>query len=180
MRYGLGNTEKDFVTAPYESLFGLIRVLDYVNLMYRSIFGLIITTISVMFFQYIGASMSKADSKATKDLQLQRFMNLAKLMIENSFLINKEKKYHDARYVIVSHKEKSKTITSSSTAENEMADADQASTTAPEPGSAVIQSKDVGPASTSQVKELLASERIKTEHSLQEIKNMIAQFEKQN
>lgn len=70
MRYGLGNTEKDFVTAPYESLFGLIRILDYVNLMYRSIFGLIITTISVMFFQYIGASMSKADSKATKDLQL--------------------------------------------------------------------------------------------------------------
>ena len=124
MRYGLGNTEKEFVTPPYESLFGLIRVLDYVNLMYRSIFGLIITTISVMFFQYIGASMSKADSKATKDLQLQRFMNLAKLMIENSFLINKESKYHDARYVIVSHKEKSKTITNSS-AEADMGDADK-------------------------------------------------------
>ncbi len=51
-------------------------------------------------------------------------MNLAKLMIENSFLINKEKKYHDARYVIVSHKEKSKTITNSS-AEADMGDADK-------------------------------------------------------
>jgi hypothetical protein len=70
MRYGLGNTEKDFVTSGYQNVFSLIRVLDYVNLIYRSIFGLIITTISVMFFQYIGASMSKADSKATNDLQL--------------------------------------------------------------------------------------------------------------
>ena len=36
---------------------------------------------------------------------------MANIMIENSFLINKEEKYHNARYVIVSCKEKSKTIT---------------------------------------------------------------------
>jgi hypothetical protein len=118
MRYSLGNTEKDFTTPKYQDLFSLIRVLDYVNLSYRSCFGLIITTINVMFFQYIGASMSKADSKATKDLQLQRYMNLAKLMIENSFLIDKEARYHDARYVVVSHKEKSKTITKDSGADS--------------------------------------------------------------
>jgi hypothetical protein len=102
-------------------------------------------------------------------------MNLAKLMIENSFLINKEKKYHDARYVIVSNKEKSKTITSESTtadAENEQM---------PEPGSAVIAGKDVGGSlNVQQVKELLASERIRQEHNFNEIKVLIAQFEKQN
>ena len=48
-------------------------------------------------------------------------MNLANIMIENSFLINKEKKYHNARYVIVSFKEKSKTISNSLEAEREMA-----------------------------------------------------------
>lgn len=74
-------------------------------------------------------------------------MNLAKLMIENSFLINKEKKYHDARYVIVSHKEKSKTITNSS-AEADMGDADKEKANPTEPGSAVIQNKDLGAAST--------------------------------
>ncbi len=55
--------------------------------------------------------MTKADTKATKELQLQKFLNMANIMIENSFLINKEEKYHNARYVIVSCKEKSKTIT---------------------------------------------------------------------
>lgn len=50
MKYGLGNTEKDFTSTPYLSLFGLIRILDYVNLTYRSVFTLIITAISVMFF----------------------------------------------------------------------------------------------------------------------------------
>jgi hypothetical protein len=70
MSYKLGNTEADFVSPPYNSLFSLIRVLDYVNLMYRSVFNLIITTISVLFFCYVGASMTKADTKATKDLQL--------------------------------------------------------------------------------------------------------------
>lgn len=107
-------------------------------------------------------------------------MNLAKLMIENSFLINKEKKYHDARYVIVSHKEKSKTISNNS-ADNEMTEADNDQASLPEPGSAVIAGRDVGgAASTSQIKELLGAERVRTEHSLLEIKSMIAQFEKNN
>jgi len=37
LKYNLGNTEKDLVTPTYDSIFDLIRWLDYVNLVYRSI-----------------------------------------------------------------------------------------------------------------------------------------------
>jgi hypothetical protein len=70
LKYNLGNTEKDFVTPTYDSIFLFIRSFDYVNLAYRSIFDILVTAISVLFFCYIGASMTKADSKATKDLEL--------------------------------------------------------------------------------------------------------------
>jgi hypothetical protein len=54
--------------------------------------------------------MTKADSRATKELEFQKYLNLAKLMDENSFLISKDKKYKETRYVIVSHREKSRKV----------------------------------------------------------------------
>jgi hypothetical protein len=41
---------------------------------------------------------------------LQKYLNLAQLINENSFLIDKKEKYKETRYVIVSHREKSKKI----------------------------------------------------------------------
>jgi hypothetical protein len=54
--------------------------------------------------------MTKADSRATKELESQRLLNLAKLMNENSFLIDRDAKYKETRYVIESHREKSRKI----------------------------------------------------------------------
>jgi hypothetical protein len=43
-------------------------------------------------------------------LKLQKYLNLAKLINENNFLISKKKKYIETRYVIVSYREKSRKI----------------------------------------------------------------------
>jgi hypothetical protein len=105
-------------------------------------------------------------------------MNLAKLMIENSFLIDKQARYHDARYVIVSHKEKSKTITNDSGADqSENAEGNSAGSNqmpgSGEGGQVAIPGKDLNQAvSIQQLKDLLAAERARTENNFHEIKNL--------
>jgi hypothetical protein len=109
MKYNLGNTEKE-VPIEIDWIFEFIRWMDYFNLVYRHILIVAIIAICVLFFQFIGSSMAKADSQASKELELHKYLNLAKLMDENNFLISKEEKYKDTRYVIVSHREKSRKI----------------------------------------------------------------------
>jgi hypothetical protein len=91
-------------------IFEFVRWMDYSNLVYRHVSLVVIIAISTLFFQYIGSSMTKADSQASKELELQRYLNMAQLMNENSFLIDSKKKYKETRYVIVSHREKSRKI----------------------------------------------------------------------
>jgi hypothetical protein len=64
MRYNLGDTEKDFTSDDQFKIFTFIRSMDYINLTFREGFNLIILTIGVIFLQYIGSSLSKADKKA--------------------------------------------------------------------------------------------------------------------
>ena len=109
MSYNLGDTEKDFPDfSRFQEQFNFVRVADYINLSFRESLKLIITAIVALFFLFVGSSMTKADSQAAKDLNLQKYLNLAHLMNENGFLINKDEKYKDARYVIVTRSQKSK------------------------------------------------------------------------
>lgn len=61
-----------------------------------------------MMIMYMGAAMIKADQKATEEFEQLKLINLARLIVENELLINRNKLYENVHYVVHSDVKKEK------------------------------------------------------------------------
>ena len=57
---------------------------------------------------YMGAAMIKADQKATEQFEQLKLINLARLIMENEFLLKREEIFQNVHYVIHSDVKKEK------------------------------------------------------------------------
>jgi hypothetical protein len=88
MRYTLGDEQEDSVkTDTLRSVELFVRIIRFLNSIFRGLMFSIISMVVIVMFQFLGTTITRADSQSTNNVELEKYRNLASLLLEDtSFL----------------------------------------------------------------------------------------------
>ena len=88
MRYLLGDLQEDYIETDnlyYVEQF--VRYMKFMNAIFRTLMFSLIAMIGIVMFLFLGTTITRADSQSTNNVELEKYRNLASLLLEDtSFL----------------------------------------------------------------------------------------------
>jgi hypothetical protein len=88
MRYFLGDLQEDSVENDgLRKVEYFVRVMKFFNGVVRIMMFSLISMVIIVMFHFLGTTIARVDSQATNNVELEKYRNLASLLLEDtSFL----------------------------------------------------------------------------------------------